>query len=295
MAKPIGAAHARAANNGASAAVHEIQTDNNNFSSFAVAENSKPSKVVFKLTNKGGKGRRHLHPEDFGLNPKSNRIEKMRLLTGFPSIWVSDQKDVAPEYVRQNLRSIVFEGGYTSIDSRDATALEFMRTCSKFIDSPNHKSGSNFEFYEHNPAKIQEELLQKQKLQMDAESKAYTIDVETMKKHALFLGVSFVDEHGFPKTPEGIRYEYVLKAKNNPKAFLDTINTAAVEISYKIKKAVSEAKIDVSKDPRKVYFANGNLICTVPINKTAYEALIEFATSNMPESKDFLEKLEALS
>jgi hypothetical protein len=251
--------------------------------------------VIFKLVNTKKQGRVHIDHINDAVNPKTNKVERLRLLSGINSIWLKDQKEVTEEYAKSNRRSLVFEGKILRIPSWDYTAIEFARTCSHCIDNPKRKSGSKTEFFEWNPSKQAEEALKRQHFKIDAMQKALTCPEDRMKKHALYLNVSFIDEVGMLKTAELIRRDYALKAEENPQKFMDTYDSELVEISYLIKKAVSESKIDTGRERNKAYWATGKFICSIPPSQSTNESLLEFASSKTPEGVEFLEQLKLVN
>ena len=248
--------------------------------------------VIFKLVNTKKKGRVYIDSINDSINPETNKVERMRLLAGVDKIWLKEQKDVTEDYAKGNRRSLIFEGKILRIPSWDITAIEYARNCSHCIDNPKRRSGSKTEFFEWNPKKQAEEALKKQHFMIDAMQKALTVSEETMKKHALYLNISFIDEVGFPKQSESIRRDYALKAQQDPKRFMETIDSPLVEISFLVKKALSDAKIDVGRERNKAFWGTGKFICSIPPHQSVHEYLVEFASAVSPESKDFLEQLK---
>lgn len=248
--------------------------------------------VIFKLVNTKKKGRVYIDCINDTLHPETGVVERMRLLSGVNEIWQKDQKHVTEEYAKLNRRSLVFEGKILRIPSWDKAAIEFARKCSHCIDNPKRKSGSKTEFFEWNPKKQAEEALKRQHFKIDAMQKALTCPEEQMRKHALYLNVSFIDEVGMPKTTEAIRRDYALKADQDPQRFMETYDSVLVEISFLVKKALSEGKLDVGRERNKVYWGTGKFICSVAPHQTAHDTLVEFASSNTPDGKEFLEQLK---
>ena len=256
------------------------------------ATEAKTEFVIFKLVNTKKKGRVYIDSINDTIHPETKKVERMRLLAGVDSIWLKDQKDVTEEYARNNRRSLIFEGKLLRIPTYDTAAIEFARLSSHCIDNPKRRTGSKTEFFEWNPKKQAEEALKKQHFMIDAMQKALTVPEEVMKKHALYLNVAFIDEVGFPKTTEAIRRDYALKAQQDPKRFMETFESPLVEISFLVKKALSDSKIDVGRERNKAYWATGKFICSIPPHQTVHEYLVEFASAGSPESRDFLEQLK---
>lgn len=251
--------------------------------------------VIFKLVNTKRKGRLYINGIDDIYNEKTQKVERARLLRGIESIWMKDQKDLPKEYVEQNLVSLQFENKVLRIPKWDTQMIEFARKCRHHIEAPNKKSGSKFEFYEWNPQRVAEEQLKLRHYKVDAMKKAMEVPLEKMKKHAIYLGVSPSDELGLPKTDDSFRNDYILKAEENPKLFMETLDSLLVEVSYLIKRALIDSKIDLGREKNKAYFSTGKFICSIPPGRKNQEVLIEFATSNTPEGKEFLEQLQMVT
>lgn len=271
-----------------------------NFGDFVRDENPASSAVeqfvCFKLTNSNKKGGTYIPNIDDVVNPKTGKVERIRLLAGVDTIWLKEQKDLSPDYVRQNARSLVFPRGakIMRIPTWDTTALEFARVCRHNVGNPDRKTGSKFEFFEYNPAKEQEEALKKELFELEMAMEAQKQPVDKMRKHAYYLGVNFVDELGNAKTDEGVRREYMLIAKRNPSLFQKTLNSKDVELNYQIKKAILDSKIDLGRIVGSAYWGTGGFIARIPQGRKPVEYLVEFATQNTDESKQFCEQLKTI-
>lgn len=264
------------------------------YSQVALSQSSElPSEwVVFKLVNTKKKGRVYIDSINDTYNPETKKVERMRLLSGIDKIWLKEQKDVTEEYSKNNRRSLIFESKILRLPAWDTTAIEYLRKSSHCVDNPNRKSGSKTEFFEWNPKKQAEEAKKKQLLKLDAIKKAFEVDDEQMKKHALYLGISPIDEVGMAKTIETMRNEYAMRADLNPQQFLESFQSPLVEISFLIKKALSQAKIDVGREKNKAYWGTGKFICTILQHQTPLDALVELAASNTAEGREFLTELK---
>jgi len=247
--------------------------------------------VIFKLVNTKKKGNIYVDGINDTINPLTDKVERMRLLSGVDTLWVKDQKDITKEYVDSNRRSLMFEGKILRIPAWDTIAIEYARTCSHCIDNPKRRSGSKMEFFEWNPKKQAEEALKKQHFMIDAMQKALSVPEDIMRKHALYLNVSFIDEVGFPKETASIRRDYALKAQQDPQRFMETYDSPLVEISFLVKKALSDSKIDIGRERNKAFWGTGKFICSIPPHQNVHEYLVEFASAGSPEARDFLEQL----
>lgn len=248
--------------------------------------------VIFKLVNRNGRGNVNIDGVCDVIHPDTGKIERMRLLSGVPSVWIKDQKDITKEYVDMNRRSLRFEGHVCRILKNDETAIYFAQHHNGFVENPKRKTGSKNEFFEWNPQRIAEERLKQKKYKFEAMQKAMECPEAEMKKHAIYLGVLPVDEMGFPKQPDLLRHEYISKAEENPSKFMESFGSKVVEISFMVRRAIMEAKIDFGKERNKAYFSHGKFICSLPPNRKPIEVLLELATSTTPEAKEFIEDLQ---
>lgn len=245
-------------------------------------------------TRKGGV---HVPGIDDVINPQTGKMERIRLLSGVDTIWLKEQKDVTPEYARNNLRSLSFLRGtkILRIPEWDTTALEFARITRHNIGSPSNKTGSHFEFYEYNPAREQEEMLKREELEIEMAILAKGMDAEKMRKHAAFLGLRLIDDLGMPKTDDGIRREYIVYAKRQPEYFQRTVDSREVEYAWLIKRAIIDGKIEIGREPGRVYWANGGgLIGSYAKSENPEKYLLNLALTNSEEGRIFKERLQQL-
>ena len=260
----------------------------------APAVTSKKKYVIFKLVDNKKKGRVWVDGIDDAVNPTSGEVERIRLIRGVSSIWMKDQLKLTDEYVSRNRMSLRFEDRVLRLDSViDKTAIEFAKHTRHFIENPNMKTGSKHEFFEWDPKRQEELAFQRELLEIEVVQLAVQQTPEKMRKHAAFLGdVSFVDELGELRTDEGVRVYYVRSAKRNPERFKKTLGSKEVEVSYLVKKAIRDAKIDLGGESGSVSWAKGGAICRVPKGRNAPEYLIEYALLPNDEGKLFLEQLQ---
>ena len=266
----------------------------------AVMDNPPSSETryhIFKLVDTKKKGGTYIPNIDDVINPETGKEERMRLLSGVQSIWIKDQKNVEPDYIKQNAKSLAFPRGAKClrIPDWDTTSLEFARLCRHNIGNPNRKTGSKFEFFEYDPAKQAREALEKESLEIDMAIIARELDEVTLKKYASFLKITMHDELGEMKTIDSLRKELMLYAKRNPVEFRDLVNNKSkeVEINYLIKKAILSAKIDVGSQPGRVFWSNGGgLIGVIPQKRQALDYLTELALTNTEEGRQFQKQLK---
>lgn len=253
--------------------------------------------IIFKLVNKARNGGIYIPNIDDAINPKTGKMERMRLLTGVDTIWLKEQKDLPKEYIEKNGRNLQFPRGakFIRIATWDHTALEFARLCRHNIGNVNRKTGSKCEFYEYDPAREAKAAEAKEFLELEMAILAKEMSVEKMRKHASFLGLTFVNEFGLQKQDGVLRAEYMLYAKRNAKRFKETVDSQEVDIQYAIKMAIVDAKIDIGSQPGTAFWSSGmGVIGRIPANHQPLLYLTELALTNTPEGRTFKDQLKTL-
>ncbi len=248
---------------------------------------------IFRLVKKK-KGRTYVDGIcDNAKHPQTEKRERIYLINGAQSIWQSELGDLLKDkdYIKTNRRSLVFENGVCRVPSWDDRALEFARACTKNVGSLRSGNGK-FDYYEYDAAAEQKSRLEKQMLKINMVIKAKEMEEGKMKQLASFLGISFVDELGMPKGEEGVRAELMVKADNHPELFSKYVDSEEVKVQYLVKKAIIDAKIDLTGQSGNALWAGGKgFIAKIPVGRKPYEYLTELAMTNSDEGRAFKEGL----
>jgi len=250
---------------------------------------------IFKLSDTKKNGKYHMEGIDDVWNEKKGRMERIRLLRGYPSIWVEDQKGLEKSFVEQNRRSLIFDRRVLRIADYDVEALEFLSLCNANLDNPNKKGTRKITFFQWNPQRTAELERAKRVAKVEAIKYASLASEEEMRKHCNFLGITFTDELGMPKSMDALRNDYELYAEAQPNKFMQSAGSKEVEIAFIVKKALIDNKIDTTTKRGSAYWSNnGGFICKIPADKKSQNYLVEFAMFPQDESKAFLEQLKKL-
>jgi hypothetical protein len=251
---------------------------------------------VFKLSDVTKNGDFHMDCTDDVWNPEKKRMERVRLLRGFPSIYVEDQKQLTEDYIKTNKRSLTFHRRVLRVQSYDTSALEFLEKCNASLDNPHRKGYKRNTFFEWNPMRQAELDRQKRMARIEAIKMASNASDEEMKRHANYLGLSFIDEMGFAKSADALRNDYELYAEMQPNKFVKSFGSKEVEVAFFVRKAIVDNKIDLTSRPGSAYWAaDGGFICKIPSDQKAHEYLVDFALYPQDDSKQFLDQLRKLS
>ena len=250
---------------------------------------------VYKLTDTTKKGKYHMEGVDDVWNPKNNRMERIRLLNGFPSLSIEDQKHLEKAFLEKNRRSLVFDARILRVPDWDMAAIEFLEKSNANIDNPNKKGTRKLTFFEWNPHRQAEIERKKRIAKVEAIKYASMASTEEMRKHSNYLGINFTDELGFPKSDEALRNDYELYAEAQPNKFMQSAGSKEVEVAYIVKKAILDNKIDVHSKRGSAYWAgDGGFICKIPGTAQPKDYLVEYAMMPNEESQQFLSQLKKL-
>lgn len=250
---------------------------------------------VFKLTDTGKKGKYHMEGIDDVWDPDKKKMVRVRLLRGFPSIYMEDQKNLEPQFISSNRRSLVFDARILRVPDYDTTAIEFLQKCNSNVDNPHKKGTRKLTFFEWNPQR-QAEVERKKRLdRIEAIKFATMASVEDMRKHANYLGINATDDLGFPKSDDAMRNDYELYAESQPNKFMQSAGSKEVEVAFVVKRAILDSKIDLTAKAGSAYWANdGGFICKIPTGVKPQDYLVEYAMLPQEESKQFLNQLKKL-
>ncbi|HRP30454.1 MAG TPA: hypothetical protein PKV73_01115 [Agriterribacter sp.] len=255
--------------------------------------------ILFKLVKKK-KGRTYLdNCCDNVPNPNNKNIpERIWLLNGATSIWESELEHIFKDKERYNRsrrgRDIIFLDGVLRVQSTDKLMIDFLRASRHNVGKRRAGAGK-FDFYEYDPQQEQRDRMARQLVKIELVVKAKEMPIEEAKKLAAFLGVGFVDELGQPKSDEGIRTELMVRADSDPATFQKHINSKEVQVSWMVRRALIENKIDVGGADGRIVWANGKgIISRMPSTRKPLEYLTELAMTNSEEGRTFKQQLETL-
>lgn len=253
--------------------------------------------VIFRLVNKK---QRRLNVDGIChevINPKTGNPETIRLIRGASSIWTSELTELLKdkEYVNKNRISLRFEDGICRIGVHEKIKLEYARHNTHNVGR-NRVGSGKYDYYEYDAAEEANFRYQKQMNKVNTVIAVNNLPVDKMKKLALFFDIKPYDELGMPKTDEGMKAELLVKADSQPELIKKYMDSAEVEISYLVRKAIIEAKIDLGGQSGNAIWAHGKgFIAKIPAGRKALEYLTELAMTNSEQGRTFKEQLEQMT
>jgi hypothetical protein len=249
--------------------------------------------IIFKLRN-APNGKVHIDGIDDVFDPDTKRMRRIRLIRGATTIWMDEQEKMDKDFLQKNRISITFVAGNVICDSqKDEFIIKAARLMNGNEGNPNRIPGKKRSWYEWDASAEEKAAFEKELLEAKVVQMAMNQPLEKMKKHALYLRVPITNEMGQIRGEEGIRALYVRAAKADPKKFQETLDSKEVELAYLIRRAIIDAKIEVSTTGIK--WSAGQSICRLPHGREAVDYLIEFAMLPTDESKSFVERLEKMA
>jgi hypothetical protein len=278
----------------------QIELPSNDFDdNFPEEPTEQVHNIIFKLVKKR-KGRFYLDNSCDGvMNPKTKQPDMIWLLRGAQSIWGSDIENLLKDKTRYEKSrvgmDIVFVNGVCRVSSTDTLRLDFLRRHKKNVGKRRVGSLPG-DYYEYDPVQEQRERHQRQMIKIELMFKARDMPIDQVRKLASYLGIALYDEQlGTPKTDEGIRTELIMKADNDPVTFQKYMNSKEIEVSWLVRKALSDSRIDTGDGKGNITWANGKgFITRMPSTRKPLEYLTELALTNSPEGRKFKEQLEQL-
>lgn len=255
--------------------------------------------VLFKLCKRKN-GRMYLdNCCDNVINPKTGNPERIWLLNGARSIWDSELEYILKDKSRYDRArrgmDIKFIDGVCMVQSSDKLRLEFMRLNTNNVGKKTGGRRGKYDYYEYNAEQEQKDRHEKQLLKIEIILKIKEMPDDKVRKLASFLGVVFVDELGVPKSPEGIRTDLMIRADTDPAGVQKYIDSKEVEVAYLVKRAIIDAKIDLTGQNGNAIWAGGKgFIAKIPSNRKPYEYLTELAMTNSDDGRAFKEQLEQI-
>ena len=260
-----------------------------------------PAKMVLKLRAEQSGIKRHgkvvLDGIDDVFDPVTGETRRMRLLRGAKSIWQDEQYNFTKDYVGKNRMSLEFENETCVLNNSPQESLQkqFAILSNANWDNENKAGTKKIYFEIWNPEAISEKALQEDIRLIEAITLAAQQPYEKMKRHAVYLGVSLIDEvSGHEAKETQIRQRYMLKAKADPKKFLQSADKEITDIAYFVKQGIAETKIDTTKQRGHAYWNDGGYICAIPSGEHPQEYLVKFAMLKGEESVMFKTQLKSL-
>lgn len=219
------------------------------------------------------------------IDEKGNKRTRMiRYVAGHDSIFVDEQKDLPKNMVENPQNTLVFSHGYLTVNAYDHAKIEFLTNHPQNADAkslPQYTKKKLFKMIDVNK-ELEKEYNTKQ-AQFEAMSLAMKATYDEMVPHASFMGVNLENiEDQTMKDEPAIRFEYLMKAEQQPELFKKTFNNPVVKVTHYVKRAVQENVITLTRVRGQAHFVETDRLITdnIPMDQDPIEYLSNFALSN---------------
>jgi hypothetical protein len=182
--------------------LNEIVGSNNGFGSSVIDTVPERQYVIFRLVRKKQRRLRLDGICDNCTNPKNGEVERTYLIRGAKSIWQSDLTELIKDidkpnsYISKNRISLLFEDGICRIPTTEKNQLEYARVNTHNVGK-NRGGAGKYDYYEYDAQEEQTMRLEKQMKRIKMITKANEMPEDKVKKVAVFMGISLVDELGY--------------------------------------------------------------------------------------------------
>lgn len=208
-----------------------------------------------------------------------------RLIRGYSSLWIDDQKDLDEKFVARNRPNLSFSNGQLIVPATDHNTVKFLMLRSDFEGCKRPATNRKARYKLIDTEKEEVERLELEKKIKDAYDKAWEAPMEELIPHAKFLGISMTNHKGLGKTEEALRADYVHKAQGRGlktereiesavDLFLRTYQNPKVKM-YGLVKTAFEKDMIVFIDGQAIWNDTKVVICQVPEGKNVADYLSE--------------------
>lgn len=230
-------------------------------------------------------------------DPKTGdkRTRRMRVIRGAQSIWQDEQTALPKEHVSKvaNQVTLKFSRGRCIVPAHETQKIQAALLSNRNLDNPNRVGHKDIYFKEWNPEKLNQAQEKRNADIIKAMQIAATADMKDVMPHARYLGVPTNDEMGVELKEGSIRNEYSKKALSEPEKFLNSIHSPVVKVAHNVRRALSEGKIDMGRQPNQAFWTDGGFICAIPADRDQVEYLTEFAMTQGEANSAFAVQLKA--
>ena len=252
---------------------------------------------IFLLSNDKRQGTVIIDLEEEVIDPSTGKTRAMRLLRRAPSIWLDEQSaaQFPAAYVAKNVLTVTFTKGKCIIPMHEKLKLQAMDLSNRNTGNKKRIGAKDIYFYEWNPLVENAKAIKEEDMVIKAMQLAMTTPLEEMIPHAAYLNIQFVDEQGVEFDENALRAAYIRKAKNEADKFLKSVHSPVVKMTFLVKKAIANGRIDLSQQPGTAYWQDGGFISVIPEGKEADEYLVQFGMTHGDANIAFANQLRELT
>lgn len=235
--------------------------------------------------------------EGMAFNVETGQVEKWRLISGQPSIWVNKQQGLekaTPLEINRMLsepqNEITFVKGFLRVRGVDERKLDALVAMDEFDDNDHQYLSKNRVFRMLDPQKEIDKKKIDQNSEFYALKKAMESTDEQCLAFALALGIDINDqsEHGMKK----IRSEFYDKAKANPTYFNKMFDNPKNKVRFVVSEALRQNIIGITDTA--IIFTEGKVPMMTINPSDTLSPLGQFCDKVFKKDKKYVEYYTAL-
>ena len=205
--------------------------------------------------------------EDQVFDPLTGITRVIRFIPGEKSIWKDEQ--TPDDKIPKKNSHLEFINGDKRVDGHQTQLVQYLMTTNKNGNNPNRDKSVKAAFYTVDPSQGLKTSMDQDKLLSDATHFCYNGNWDEVAAYASVLGI-----------PSGldvseVRYSLVLKAKLDPKKFLDGLNSRNMKRKYFIMEAVKAGVIVRNTSNNTISWKDGGVITQAPLGKDLIDDFVD--------------------
>jgi hypothetical protein len=239
--------------------------------------NSAPYPPLYKVPSEG-----------VTIDDDTRRTRKWRCLKGVESIWVDEQEGLEPASY-DDYEEIIFRNGHLKIRGHELNKLSALKALDLYEAKKNRKSGSRPAYRLIDVDADLNNALDNLDFEYEALKTAKECSDEEMLPFAFVLGLN-VDQQ-----IKGVRKDFIMKAKSNPRYFIKYFVDPKNEIAYLVHKALTGNIISTTAiEGKLVWTESRKVIMDAPKGADIAQDIAKLFMKNNDDAIKFVEQLRKM-
>lgn len=205
--------------------------------------------------------------EDNIYDTEKNMMRTIRYIPGEMSIF-KDEQTPDDKVPKQNFH-LEFINGDKLIGGRETLLIKYLMLTNKNGSNPNRDKAVRAAFFTVDPGESLKSVMESDELASEAQHFCYKGAWDEVAAYAMVLGMPL------DKDPAEIRYSLRMRAKENPKAFLDGLNSKNMKRKYFVMEAINQGILKKNSQTNTISWRDGGVITQAPIGKDMVDDFVD--------------------
>lgn len=226
--------------------------------------------------------------EGITVDEETKKNRRWRCLKGVDTIWV-DEQDGIDQVTYNDYESIIFSGGHLIVKGYEKNKLAALMAYDGYEAKKFRKVNSKPEYRLIDEDSDNKKALELLDIEYEALKSAKECSDEEMLPFAYVLGINI------DRSFNAIRKDFIMKAKGNPKYFVQHFLDSKNEVIFKVKKALDDNIISGSiLENKLVWSESRKVIMDVPKGSDIPQYVGRLVAQKNPEAKAMYEQLKKM-